>query len=73
MKTPEEWIRILYTNAMCLTNNNLAKNIISDIQTEAYNQAIRDAAENAEAYNTVPRVYSDACVSKESILKLLKK
>jgi hypothetical protein len=74
MKTPEEWIRILYTNAMCLTNNDLAKNIISDIQNEAYNQAIRDAAENAKAnLYTEQGMGAYTEVDKESILKLLKR
>lgn len=35
-------------------------------------EAIKEAAERAKAYNQVPRSYSDAAVDKESILSLIK-
>ena len=74
--TREAFIRKWLANPQKQYNEQCRDEMRDDldiIQNEAYNQAIRDAAENAKAYNTVPRVYSDACVSKESILKLLKK
>ena len=43
--------------------------IIEHAQKEAFNEALDWAAEHVKAYNTVPRVYSDAVVDKESILK----
>ena len=72
MKTPEEWIRILYTNAMCLTNNNLAKNIISDIQTEAYNQALDDLMNEVEKSSFTDDM-KEMLRQMTEILKLLKK
>lgn len=72
MKTSEEWGTIIKQSAIVFENNNVLQNIIAEIQREAYNQALEDAAENAKAFDWVQRAYSSCDVDKESILKLKK-
>jgi hypothetical protein len=72
MKTPEEWAKFEFENPLIKTGDFIAM-----IQKDAYNQAIEDASNNAEAnYMEVDdsnfsigfRV--DSFVEKDSILKL---
>ena len=72
MKTPEEW-EVILEERQSFTCLDFVE-IIRMIQTEAYNQAIRDAVQNAKAnLYTEQGVGAYTEVDKESILKLLKK
>jgi len=67
MKTPEEWNKQLAwtTDSNCY--------VIKQIQTEAWNEAIRAAAENARSMADCPNFNCHGeSVDKDSILKLLK-
>jgi len=69
MKTPKEWSKIANYNGHGIDYT------IEQIQTEAYNQAVKDCAESATAYITQESVNGGkvAKVNSESILKNLKK
>jgi hypothetical protein len=66
MRTPVNLACIYWSN-----ENIEIEDFIEEIQKEAWNEALEAAAENATAYDTVPRAYNGTCVvNKESILKL---
>ena len=69
MKTPFE----IQANLEMWINTTIPLYIIEDIQNEAYNQALDDAAERAEVTEYYP-ILGDRvlCVDKQSILKLKK-
>ena len=72
MKTPEEILYMWSLNSKDLDWVETIRNV----QTEAYNQAIRDAAENAEVKEEFGNPYDPHSnyyvVDEQSILKLLK-
>jgi hypothetical protein len=71
MKSPEKYAQEYFITSIEQDDKEVLINIIRQVQTEAWNGAIEKAAENAAAYDTVPRHYSGNCtVNKESILKL---
>ena len=75
MKTAEEYIRqyTIYEGVFGMNTHPIErtdmKSMIEQAQKDAYNQALEDAAENAEAY---PIPIGHVAVDKQSILKLKK-
>lgn len=65
MKTPNEWELIIFNNPTMTINS-----LVSQVQTEAWNEAIEAAAKNARTMPEPMGSMRSEIVDKQSILKL---